>query len=179
MYYTKSKDGTLAKGELHGEIYIRSVNEVRALSEEESQQIRVRDGELGFVLDEPDRTWYFATAEVASQRAWVDGIKSIMNVAENLTKASTMLMLLPRNRWKEQYLLIDPPSQRILLYKQRGSWILEVMHIKDIIICEALPRVQFPTQENTFKVSTSTSSWIFSASDPGNCFGQVGVLFRI
>jgi hypothetical protein len=101
------------------------------------------------VVQEPDTTWYFATQDAEAQQEWVEAIKAVMAVAEDFTFAGKLLKLNEgKNRWREKFVVTDPSSQRVMLTRKRGHEIRDMMYIKDIIICEALPRVQFPTGDS-------------------------------
>jgi hypothetical protein len=174
-YYTKKAGDDGLKGELHGEIHLRSVMNVKKLNEADAKSQKVPKDMFAFMLDEPDRTWYLAVDAAGGgedqRKVWLDGLKHIMSVSgsEGLTKAGMVKKLVVgtlRKSWAERYLVLDPMRQTMMLFKDRGSNIQKEIYLKDITVCEELPSVLFPDVSNTFKVVTSTEMWQLSASDP-------------
>jgi hypothetical protein len=174
-YFTKGKTAEEPQGELHGEIHLRSVMSVRKLNDAEIKSQKVPTGHFGFILDEPDRTWYLSVNEAGGgeeqRNVWLESLKAIMSVtgSEGLTKAGTVKKLVVgtlRKTWADRYLVLDPMRQTIMLFKDRGSNIQKEVYLKDITVCEPLPTVLFPDVSNTFKILTSTEVWQLSAANP-------------
>jgi hypothetical protein len=142
-YYTKGVSDEEPQGELHGQIYVRSVSNASSLSPDEAQQYNVPAGGFGFRLDEPDRTWFLAAKDADTQKAWLDCIKAVMSLTGDLTKTGHMKMQQSKTskKWNDRYIVLDPVTQSIMIFKQRGSDILKEMHLKDVTAVDPLPTV--------------------------------------
>jgi hypothetical protein len=120
--------------QLHGEVYLRSVKAVSALTEEEARALKLKDGLFGFVLDEPDRTWHLAADSESERDRWIQQVRAVQQASlGDLTKAgpvkkqSNVL-----KQWNSRYLVCDPVTQTVMMFKTRGSEIRADVHLKDV-----------------------------------------------